>query len=117
MPESLVLARGQSQTVPPQVVDAALRVDASKLPGFIGVDLGAAGYVVVRVNKVLPTDAVTIVDGKEVKGVNPDDRKQYAQAWSNAESLAYYNVLKERYKAEIKAPKPAKKTADADEAL
>ena len=117
MPESLVLARGQSQNVPPQVVDAALRVDAKKLPGFIGVDLGAAGYVVVRVNKVLPTDAVTMVDGKEVRGVTPDDRKQYVQAWSNAESLAYYNVLKERYKAEIKAPKPAKKTADADEAL
>ena len=54
---------------------------------------------------------------KEVKGVTPDDRKQYVQAWSNAESVAYYNMLKERYKAEIKAPKPAKKAADADEAL
>ncbi len=117
MPESLVLARGQSQSVPPQVVDAALRVDASKLPGFIGVDLGAAGYVLVRVNKVLASTAVTIVEGKEVKGVTPDDRKQYVQAWSNAESVAYYNMLKERYKAEIKAPKPAKKAADADEAL
>lgn len=117
MVESLVVARGQSQNVPPQVVDAALRVDATKLPGFAGVDLGAAGYVVLRVNKVLASDAVTVVDGKEVRGVTPDDRKQYVQAWSNAESVAYYNMLKERYKAEIKAPKPAKKAADAEEAL
>jgi hypothetical protein len=34
------------------------------------------------------------------------DRAQYASGGPAAESLAYYNLLKERFKAQIKVPKP-----------
>ena len=33
--------------------------------------------------------------------------QQYAQWWSSAETLAYYNMLKDRFKAQIKVAKPA----------
>ena len=33
--------------------------------------------------------------------------QQYAQAWATAENLAYYNLLKERYKAQITVAKPS----------
>ena len=49
LPTTLTVSRAQPQGLPPQVLDAALRADASKLPAVAGVDLGALGYVVLRV--------------------------------------------------------------------
>ena len=34
------------------------------------------------------------------------ERQQYGQWWASAENLAYYNLLKERFKVQIKVPKP-----------
>jgi peptidyl-prolyl cis-trans isomerase D len=34
------------------------------------------------------------------------DRAQYGQWWTNAENLAYYGVLKERVKVDVRVPKP-----------
>jgi peptidyl-prolyl cis-trans isomerase D len=105
LPEAVTVSRDQSQKLPGTLVDAVLRADSTKLPMFVGVDLGEQGYAVVKVNKLL---------ARETK---PDsavqDRQQYTQWWTNAESAAYYNSLKERFKAEIKVAKPVKK----DEAL
>ena len=91
--------QAQAQKLPPQLLDAALRSDAAALPAFKGVDLGAQGYVVVKVLKVLPRAESPPAAAKQ-------ERAQYSQAWSSAESTAYYNVLKERFKTEIKAAKP-----------
>jgi peptidyl-prolyl cis-trans isomerase D len=106
LPEAVVISRDQSSSrQPAPVIEAALRADSAKLPTFIGVDLGAQGYAVVKVNKLLERDT---------KGSNPQqDRQQYTQWWSNAETTAYYNSLKDRFKAEIKVAKPAAKSPDA----
>jgi peptidyl-prolyl cis-trans isomerase D len=57
--------------------------------------LGTSGYAVVKVEKVLPRgDADTTAAARE--------REQYAQWWASAEGLAYYKLLKEKFKAEIK---------------
>ncbi len=45
-------SRTQSQPAP--VIESALRADPAKLPSLVGVDLGAQGYAVVRVNKTVP---------------------------------------------------------------
>ncbi len=90
----------QDQDKPRELVDAVLRVDPSAMPSFVGVDLGAEGYAVVKVNKVLPRDATAPELAKQQTG-------QYTQAWSGAETIAYYNLLKERFKASILVPKPA----------
>ena len=105
LPETLAVSRDQRQKQPLQVVVAALRADAAALPALVGVDLGAQGYVIVKVLKVLPRDAsLDVAAGQQ--------RSQYAQWWTAAESLAYLSVLKERFKTEIKVAKPVRANAD-----
>ena len=105
LPETLAVSRDQRQKQPLQVVIAALRADAAALPALVGVDLGAQGYVIVKVLKVLPRDAsLDVAAGQQ--------RSQYAQWWTAAESLAYFSVLKERFKTEIKVAKPVRANAD-----
>ena len=100
-PESATASRDQGAKLPAQLIEAALRADTAKLPTLLGVDLGAQGYAVVKINKVLE---------RETKGDTlAQDREQYTKWWSNAEASAYYNVLKERFKAEIKVAKPTLK--------
>jgi peptidyl-prolyl cis-trans isomerase D len=102
--EAITLSREQSQRIPPQLIEAALRADATKLPAVVGVDLGTQGYAVLRVNKVLERDT---------KGANiTQDRQQLSTLWTNAEALAYYENLKTRFKAEITVAKPVAKKDD-----
>ena len=39
--------------------------------------------------------------------VAKQERQQYAQAWAIAENLAYYNLLKDRFKVQMKVAKPS----------
>ncbi|MGR4867296.1 SurA N-terminal domain-containing protein [Variovorax sp. LARHSF232] len=96
----VVLSRMDAQGQPPQLVDAALRADGAKLPVFAGVDLGAQGYAVLRVNKSVPRETPSAE-------VAQREASQITQAISSAEDQAYYNLLKARYKAEILVPRPA----------
>ena len=94
-PESAAL--GVSKTVsrldagelPPDVLRAALAASPDTLPAWVGVDLGSTGYAVVRVNKVLGRD--TRPGGEQLEA-------QYAQVWGAAETQAYYESLKQRFK-------------------
>ncbi|MDB5869490.1 MAG: PpiC-type peptidyl-prolyl cis-trans isomerase [Polaromonas sp.] len=103
----ILVSREQTQQLPAQVVDSALRAEASVLPAFSGVDLGAQGYAIVKVDKVVQRDPPIETAAKQ-------QRSQYIQWWSSAESLAYYNGLKDRFKAEILVPKPAIAKLNAD---
>ncbi len=88
--------QGLSQTV----LTAALSADPKALPAWVGVSLGAEGYAVVKVDKVLPREArETQALGQEVQ--------QYSQWWATAEGLAYYDTLKERFKAKILVAEPS----------
>ena len=107
MPAALLVSRDQTQKLPAPVINAALRADASVLPAFVGVDLGAQGYAIVKVNKVVPRDAPS-------EAVARQERNQYAQWWTEAETLAYYNELKERFKAEILVARPVAGQAVAE---
>ncbi len=102
--DTLVVSRDQTQKLPLKVVEAALRTDATVLPVFAGVDLGTQGYAIVKVIKVLSRDPALEATAKQ-------ERLQYAQWWTSAESLAFYNVLKERFKTEIKVAKPVRAAA------
>ena len=99
MAAPVTLSRVDPQSQPQPIVEAALRADATQLPAFAGVDLGADGYAVLRVVKRLGR-AVAAPD------VAKQESEQFAQAVAAAENLAYYNVLKARYKAEILVPRP-----------
>jgi peptidyl-prolyl cis-trans isomerase D len=96
---TMVVSRDSAQSIPVRVVDAALRADPTKLPAWVGVDLGAQGYAVVKVNRVLPG-----VDHAD--DVTRQVRTQYAQALAAAERDAYYAGLKTLFKVQIKVPRP-----------
>ena len=98
----MLVARDQPQNIPAPVLLASLRADATALPTWIGVDLGAAGYTVVRVNKLVPRNEAAQATAKQ-------DREQYAQWWGAAETQAYFAELKAQLKAEILVPMPAGK--------
>jgi len=105
LPPALVVSRDQTGNLLPEVLEAALKADPTRLPGWLGVDLGEKGYAVVRVNKVIPRptpDAETL----------RQETRQYAQLWAGLEGKAYYNLLKERYKVQILAAKPAVRTGE-----
>jgi peptidyl-prolyl cis-trans isomerase D len=95
LPEIKVVSRVKPEGLPRQVLEAALRADASKLPAVVGVDMKDQGYVVLRVSQVLPRD--------EVPGGDEALRAQFGQAWARAEGEAYVTALKKRFKAEVKA--------------
>jgi len=96
----VTVSRRDAQSQPLPVIDAALRADPSKLPALVGVDLGAQGYTVVRVTKVVPRTPPPAELANQ-------EQSQVGQSVAAAEDAAYYNMLKDRYKAEILVPKPA----------
>jgi peptidyl-prolyl cis-trans isomerase D len=77
-----------------------LRADATALPTLVGVSLDGQGYLVMKVNKVLPRTPPAADRAQQ-------EQAQYAQAIGAAESLAYYELLKERLKVKMKVSKPA----------
>ena len=62
-----------------------------------------SGYAVMLFKQVLPRDPAT--------GDLANAQRQYAQTWSAAETQAYYNALKTRYKAQITAAAPTASAA------
>ena len=100
----VVVSRDQTQGQSAAIVNAALLANAATLPVFTGADLEADGFAVVKVTKVLPHTAATPADTARERG-------SYAQAWSAAESAAYFNMLKDRMKVQILVPKPTANTA------
>lgn len=99
MPAAVEVARNQLQNLAVQIVEAALKADASKLPDFIGVEVAGRAYYVAKINRVLPPVAADDATAKQA-------RVQVSQAWVAAEDQAYYNLLKERFKTDIKLAKP-----------
>jgi len=96
----VTVSRRDAQSQPLPVIDAALRADPAKLPVLVGVDLGAQGYTVVRVTKVVPRTPPPAELAKQ-------EQSQVGQSIAAAEDAAYYALLKDRFKAEILVPKPA----------
>jgi peptidyl-prolyl cis-trans isomerase D len=95
LPAAVTVSRNELAGQPPQLVEAVLKADAGKLPQWLGVDLGSAGYAVVRLNAVKNRAS----DSPEVTQLLP----RYAQAWAGAESQAYYKALERRFKVKIEA--------------
>ncbi|MEJ8825224.1 SurA N-terminal domain-containing protein [Variovorax humicola] len=100
LPAAVTVSRLDTRSLPAPVVEGALRADTVKLPAWAGIDLGAQGYAVVRVNKVVPREPPKPEQAQQESG-------QFAQVVAGAENNAYFELLKQRYKAEIVVPKPA----------
>ena len=91
---AVTVSRAQPGELQAKVLDAILKAPAAKLPAFAGIDLGDQGYAVARIGKVLGRDPIA-ADATRAQS-------QYARAWGDAESQAYYTALKARYKVETR---------------
>lgn len=103
LPAAVVVGRGPGSTIQGPLLNAVLRADTTTLPAWTGVDLGNQGYAVARITKVLERAPVA-------PEVASQERSQYTSLIAKAESEAYYQLLKERYKVQFKVAKPAKLT-------
>jgi len=99
LPQSATVSRSQRGQVPPPVLDAALKADVGKGPAILPVDLGDAGFVALRVVKALPRDPAD-QQSEGAKGL-------VEQSLKDAESQAYFEALKARYKAKVNDSKLA----------
>lgn len=95
-----VISRNDPKGLSREVVDAALVAPVKDgAAAWTGVSLGKAGYAVVKVNKVLSSEHQDAEFARQAA-------QQYVQLWSSAEGAAYYETLKNRFKVQIKVPRP-----------
>ncbi len=104
-----VISREDPKGLAEPVVEAALRADPAALPALAGVDLGPQGYAVVKVIRSLPRPAPPADQARQ-------EQQQVGQWWAAAETQAYYQLLKERFKAQIQVPQPAPRAEGAPRA-
>jgi len=96
---ALLVSRDQAQGLAPKLVDAVLRADPSAMPTWVGVDLSQAGYVLARVNKVVPRDEPSSQQRSQI-------REQFSRLLASAEAAAYMTHLRSQFKVQILVPKP-----------
>ncbi|MEN9374214.1 MAG: hypothetical protein RIR79_1766 [Pseudomonadota bacterium] len=101
LPAAVIVTREGQPNVASEVLNAVLQADTSKLPAWIGIDLGGKGYAVARINQVLPRTPSTEANAAL-------ERQQLGQMLSQAENQAYHRLLEQRYKTEIKPKRPTR---------
>lgn len=103
--DPVTLSRQDRQGYDELLVEAVLRSHPEDLPEFIGVDLGAQGYVIAHVVEALTPD-------HEQDNVQQQVRLAYEQLWALAEAQSQYEWLSQEYDAKILAPLPSATTGD-----
>jgi peptidyl-prolyl cis-trans isomerase D len=88
------VSRNDAQGMPPAALAAIFKADSSKLPAYVGVDLGADGYAIYRVNGIEKPDPVT---ADRLAGA----QQQVAQVYAQAEMESYLDSLKARSKVKV----------------
>ncbi|KVC43839.1 SurA N-terminal domain-containing protein [Burkholderia diffusa] len=88
------VSRTQSQGLTPVALSAVYKIDAKTLPAYVGVDLGADGYAIYRVNAVIPG---TAVDPQQLAAA----QQQMAQVEAQSEGEAYLAALRDRSKVKL----------------
>ncbi|BCQ23269.1 SurA N-terminal domain-containing protein [Caballeronia sp. NK8] len=97
----ITVSRNDAQGLPPAALSAIFKADASKLPSYVGVDLGVDGYAIYRVNGI---EKAAPVAADRLAGA----QQQVAQVYAQAEMEAYLKSLKERSKVKLsQAPPPS----------
>ena len=98
--QSVSVSRDQAGEVSPNLIAAALRIDAKQLPAWTTVDQGLQGFAVIKVTAVEKRPAPEATQAAQ-------EVQQFTQAWSSAELNAYLASLKVRFNAKILVPKPS----------
>jgi peptidyl-prolyl cis-trans isomerase D len=88
------VSRNDAQGLPPAALAAIFKADSSKLPAYVGVDLGTDGYAIYRVDGIEKPAPVT---ADRLAGA----QQQVAQVYAQAEMESYLDSLKARSKVKI----------------
>ncbi|MDR5811716.1 SurA N-terminal domain-containing protein [Caballeronia sp. LZ019] len=98
---AITVSRNDAQGLPPAALSAVFKADASKLPAYVGVDLGAEGYAIYRVNGIEKAGPVA---ADRLAGA----QQQIAERYAEAEMTAYMDSLKARSEVKLsQAPAPS----------
>lgn len=89
-----VVSRMDARLLPPQAAPLVFRMDKSKLPGYVGIDLPGKGYALYRLSKVTPGAAL---DAARRQGLQGQLRSLAAQQ----EVAMYLSALRARYKVDV----------------
>lgn len=93
------IGRQNTQGLPSKVIDAALLAHPEKLPAVVGVSLAEQGFVVIKVQRIVPNEVVSPEQMAQ-------DRRAFAQIWSNVQAQALLESLKKTHKVRILVDKP-----------
>ncbi|RQH07361.1 SurA N-terminal domain-containing protein [Paraburkholderia dinghuensis] len=85
------VSRNDTQGLPHDALAAIFKVDAQKLPGFVGVDLGADGFAIYRVNAVTNAPAA---DGGHLAAAE----QELGRVSGQSQVQAYLDALRDRSK-------------------
>jgi peptidyl-prolyl cis-trans isomerase D len=88
------VSRGDAQGLPPAAIDAIFKLDPTKTPAYVGVDLGKDGYAVYRLNTV---NTPPTPDAQRLSGA----QQQLSQMSGQAEQQAYLASLRTRSDVKI----------------
>jgi peptidyl-prolyl cis-trans isomerase D len=97
--------RANARETPRELLDAVMKAPSSPLPQFVGVDLGPQGYAIAKVVKVGGRDPVAADESRA--------QSQYASAWGEAETQAYYDALQRRFDVRIEGAPAVPAAGDA----
>ena len=90
------ISRNNNSNTPPPAVYAIMKADVTKLPAYVGVNLGGMGYRIFRINKIVEQPA----DEASAKS----EEQQVNEFLAAQEMAAYLGVIKKRANAEILKP-------------
>lgn len=97
--DETTVSREKPGNLPLKVLNSVMGAPAGQLPAWVGVDLGERGYAVAQITQVQPREAVDTQRQAAERG-------QVKQWLAAAESAAYYETLKQRFKVKILASQP-----------
>jgi peptidyl-prolyl cis-trans isomerase D len=94
------VSRRDAQGLTRELLQPIVAADVSKLPAYIGIPVPDAGYLLVRIGKVIEADP---------KEKNPESGARVGQLFGASQYDAYLDSLRRRADIEIKPENPEKK--------
>jgi peptidyl-prolyl cis-trans isomerase D len=90
------VSRRDAQGLPRELLQPIVAADVSKLPAYVGIPVPNAGYLLIRISKVIDADP------KDPKEQSAEGRAKVSQLFGSAQYDAYVESLRARADIEIK---------------
>jgi peptidyl-prolyl cis-trans isomerase D len=98
--ETRAVSRREAQGAPAEILRLVMSADTSKLPTYVGMPIPDAGYLLLRVSKVIDSDP---------KERDPEAEQRIGQLFGSAQYQAYVASLRARGSIDVKKDNAEKK--------